>query len=315
MLRWLRPAQGRKTVHARGAPYRGWLIAVGFLLVAAVTGLAYAKPGMLRHSQGPYWKRIWSDNFIGPAGSGINTDYWRYQTGRGIFGNGSVEVMTSSRANVHLDGHGTLDITALHQGTEWTSGRIQTRTAFTPPAGGALRVVATLQQPDPVVGLGYWPAFWMLGRGAWPSHGEIDILEDVDGLSEHSGALHCGNLKQLNGDGTYGPCHEYNGRSSGTRPCPGCQTGFHTYGVIIDRRNPADEQIRWYLDQREFFSVSERQVGAAAWNTAVNHGFSIIFDLAIGGTFPNLRCDCVTPSALTTSGGTLQVRNVAVYSS
>ncbi len=301
-------------MHAR-ASYRGWLIAVGFLLVATVTGLAYARPALLTHHRGPYWKKIWSDSFHGPAGRGVNTRYWRYQTGYGIFGNGEVEVMTSSPQNVHLDGRGNLDITALYQGNEWTSGRIQTRSVFTPPAGGELRVVATLQQPDPANGLGYWPAFWMLGRGSWPAHGEIDIIEDVNGLSEHSGALHCGNLWQVNSDGTLGPCHEYNGRSSGTRPCPGCQTGYHTYSVIIDRRNPANEQIRWYLDGREFFRVSERQVGAGPWNEAVNHGFTIIFDLAIGGTFPNQRCACVTPTSQTTSGGTLRVRNVAVYAS
>jgi beta-glucanase (GH16 family) len=298
-------------MHAR-ASYQGWLLVVGFLAVAAITGLAYAKPNLLTHKS-VEWTQIWSDNFTGPAGQGINTGDWRYQTGYGVFGNGEVEDMTRSAGNVHLDGHGELDITALRQGSTWTSGRVQTRKAFTPPAGGELRVVAVLKQPEVPDALGYWPAFWMLGQGTWPAHGEMDILEDVNGLSQHSGALHCGNLTQVNPDGTFGPCHEHNGRSSGMLPCPGCQAGYHSYSVIVDRRNPANEQIRWYLDRREFFHVTERQVGAAAWNEAVNHGYQIIFDLAIGGSFPNERCHCVTPLSQTTPGGTLRIRSIDVF--
>ncbi len=154
--------------------------------------------------------------------------------------------------------------------------------------------------------------FWLLGRGSWPAHGEIDILEDVNGLSQHSGAFHCGNLTQYNPDGTFGPCHEHTGLSSGMRPCPGCQAGYQRYSVIVDRRSPRDEQIRWYLDGRQFFSVSERRVGAAAWNVAVNHGYSIILDLAIGGTFPDAMCRCTSPTAQTTSAGTMSVREVQV---
>ena len=77
------------------------------------------------------------------------------------------------------------------------------------------------------------------------------------GLSKDSGILHCGNLTQRNSDGTFGPCHEKSGLGSGLQTCTGCQQGFHTYTVIIDRRDANDQQIRWYLDGRQFFSVSE----------------------------------------------------------
>jgi hypothetical protein len=59
--------------------------------------------------------------------------------------------------------------------------------------------------------------------------------------------------------------------------------------------------------------VSEDQVGQAAWTAAVDHGYSIIFDLAIGGSYPDNVCHCTSPSDQTTSGGTMTVRNVAVY--
>jgi beta-glucanase (GH16 family) len=260
------------------------------------------------------WHRVWVDSFNGPAGSGVDPSVWQYDTGQGIFGTGEIETMTDSTSNVHLDGHGDLDITALGHGQSWISGRIQTRSGgFGAPAGGEMAVTASIRQPAPSYGLGYWPAFWMLGPGAWPATGEIDILEDVNALSEHSGTFHCGNLTELNPDGTFGPCHEFTGLSSGLLPCSGCQAQFHTYAVIVDRRDPADEQIRWYLDGREFFRVSEAQVGQAAWTAAVDHGYSIIFDLAIGGSYPDKVCQCTSPNDQTTSGGTMTVRFVAVY--
>src|SRR5262249_12467491 len=148
------------------------------------------------------WTKVWSTGFSGPAGSGVDQHYWKYDTGAGVFGNGSVENMTNSPANVHLDGDGNLDITALYEGNSWPSGRIQTWTNFGARAGGEMKVTASIQQPDPANGLGYWPAFWMLGTGSWPQHGEIDILENVNGLNGHSGAFHCGNLTTRNSDGT-----------------------------------------------------------------------------------------------------------------
>ena len=264
-------------------------------------------------SGGVSWRKVWSATFTGPTADGVNTKYWKYDTGTGIYGTGEVETMTSSTGNVHLDGHGDLDITALDQGSSWTSGRIQSSSLFGAPARGEMKVSASIEVPDPAHGLGYWPAFWMLGPGGWPEHGEIDIMEDVDGLGKHSGAFHCGNLTEVNPDGTLGPCHEHTGLSSGLQVCLGCQASFQTYSVIVDRRKAADEQIRWYLDGREYFSVSESQVGAGIWDEAVNHGFSIILDLAIGGQYPNEQCGCSSPAGQTTSGGTMQVQDVAVY--
>jgi beta-glucanase (GH16 family) len=263
------------------------------------------------------WQRVWTADFDGPAGAGVSPQVWKYDLGTGVFGTHEVETMTDSTGNVHLDGQGGLDITALGPGAQgvdnWTSGRIQTTQLFAPPPGKEMMVTASIRQPDPANGLGYWPGFWMLGPNPWPTGGEIDILEDENGLSTHSGTLHCGNLTQSNGDGTFGPCHEGYGLGSGRLPCPGCQTGFHTYSVIIDRRKEADQQISWYLDGAEFFSVDEAAVGQAAWTAAVDHGFTIILDVAIGGSYPDIVCQCTSPSPRTSSGGTMTVRQLSVY--
>jgi beta-glucanase (GH16 family) len=248
------------------------------------------------------WSVAWKGAFSGRYQAPLDTRVWQYDTGNGIFGNGEIETTTTNPGNVYLDGHGNLDITAVGQGNSWTSGRVQTKRLFAPPAGGEMMVTASIKQPAPASGLGYWPAFWMLGPGNWPQHGEIDIMEDANALSEHSATLHCG-----------GPCHEYTGLSSGLQPCPGCQAGYHAYSAVIDRRQPQAEQIRWYFDGREFYSVNESAVGASAWAVAVDHGFSIILDIAMGGSYPDNECGCSAPDAATTAGGTMSVQSLTVY--
>src|ERR1700722_327734 len=252
------------------------------------------------------WSTIFSDDFNGSSGSGPSSA-WQYDTGAGSsFGTGEIETMTNSSSNVHLDGSGNLDITALGSGSSWTSGRVQTTSANVgAPAGGRLGVTASIQQPTG--GLGYWPAFWMLGPGQWPENGEIDIMEDVNSRSELSGTVHCG-------VDPGGPCNEPDGIGSGLVGCSGCQSGYHTYTMILNRTNTAAESITFYLDRNSYITVTEAQVGTSTWQAAFDHNLSIILDLAMGGAYPNGVCNCTTPTSSTASGGTMSVAYVAAYS-
>jgi hypothetical protein len=272
---------------------------------------------------------VFSDAFTGSNGTGVDSA-WTYDTGTqysgtgctGQFGTGEVESNTSSTANVSEDGSGHLNITAVNSGGSWTSGRIETvSSSYAAPAGGKMEVSALIKQPSPSSGVGYWPAFWMLGAGFrssgagtsgtmtcanWPSTGEIDIMEDVNALSEVAGTLHCGTDPG-------GPCNETTGLSSGLIACSGCQSAYHTYSVIVDRTNASAESITWYLDGTAYKTVTESQVGTSTWQAAVDHGFFIILDNAIGGAFPNAICGCTSPSSTTSSGGAMSVGYVAVY--
>jgi hypothetical protein len=294
---------------------RRHLIAAAAAVITAVFGsglIAFiaAQPLSATTVPGPPagWTTVFSDGFAGAAGSPVSSANWKYDTGPGSsFGTGEIETMTNSTSNVFLDGSGHLVIKAIDSGGAWTSGRIQTNTANVgAPAGGELEVTASIEQPNPASGLGYWPAFWMLGPGSWPSTGEIDILEDVNALSDHSGTFHCG-------VDPGGPCNETTGIGSGLVSCAGCQTGFHTYTAIVNRTNTSAESITWYLDGTQFFQVNESQVPVATWQAAIDHNFSIIFDLAMGGSFPNGTCGCTTPASSTTSGASMTVAYVAAY--
>ncbi|BCL80088.1 family 16 glycosylhydrolase [Ktedonobacteria bacterium brp13] len=290
------------------------LASIGVLVLGLLTAVSFVpQSGTSKTRAAAAWTQIFSDEFNGPAGTGVNTANWLYDTGTG-FGTGEIETMTNSTNNVYQDGAGHLVIKAIRDASgNWTSGRIETqRSDFGVPAGGILAMEASIQQPNVsgAAGEGYWPAFWSLGAPyrvdhSWPKDGEIDTLEDVNGLSSVYGTLHCGVAPG-------GPCNEYSGIGSGKRACSGCQTGFHTYRVEVDR-SVSPEQIRWYLDGVNYFTVSANQVDATTWANAVDHAFFIIFDLAMGGGFPNGVAGHNTPTAATASGASMLVDYVRVY--
>ncbi|GGR00369.1 MULTISPECIES: glycoside hydrolase family 16 protein [Streptomyces] len=242
------------------------------------------------------WSQVFLDDFTGAAGSAVSSTNWQYSTGTSYpggpanWGTGEVETMTNSTSNVSLDGNGNLRITPLRDSAgRWTSGRIETkRTDFQPPSGGKLRVEARIQMPN-VTGTaaeGYWPAFWALGapyRGNyqnWPGVGELDIMENVQGLNKVWATMHCGTSPG-------GPCNETSGIGNSVA-CPNttCQSGFHTYAMEWDR-SVTPEAIRFYVDGVNYHTVTANQVDATTWTNATNHGYFVILNVAMGGGFPD----------------------------
>lgn len=282
---------------SRPRPLRRAFVAVAATLglAAAVATAAGTPAGAAAPAPPSGWTQVFADDFDGAAGSGVDATDWQYDTGTSYpggaanWGTGEVETMTSSTANVALDGNGNLLITPRRDASgNWTSGRIETRrTDFQPPAGGKLRVQARIQMPN-VTGAaakGYWPAFWMLGapfRGNywnWPGIGELDVMENVQGLNTDWATMHCGTNPG-------GPCNETSGIGNSTS-CTGatCQAGFHTYAMEWDR-STGPEEIRFYLDGVSFHTVRANQVDATTWANATNHGYFLVLNVAMGGGFP-----------------------------
>jgi beta-glucanase (GH16 family) len=261
------------------------------------------------------WTQIFADDFNGADGSLPSSSNWIFDQGHGYpngptnWGTGEIEAATSNPANVSLDGAGNLRITPIRDGAgNWTSARIETqRTDFAAPNGGVLRFEGRLQLPN-VSGAeaqGYWPAFWSLGTpfrsgGVWPSVGEIDFMENINGANQVWGTLHCGVSPG-------GPCNETSG-IGGIRNgfSPSLQTAFHTYAVELDK-SVSPQQMRWYIDGVNYFTVNQNQVDATTWTNATNHGFFAILDVAMGGGFPG------GPTGSTASGRPMVVDYVAVY--
>ena len=300
----------------------------GAMAEARVAGSAPKLPG---------YELTWKDDFNGAAGKPVEPGKWIYDTGTGYgcagcpsqWGTFEIESMTDNPQNVSFDGEGNLLITPVKQadGT-WTSGRIETRkTDFAAGDHGILRVQASIELPQTGVGpgaAGYWPAFWMLGdsfRGNylnWPGIGEIDIMENVNGRPTDFSTLHCGVAPG-------GPCNEFSGIGTTTDNTT-LQDSFHTYAMELDT-SVQPSQLRFYLDGVNFGTIYANQVPADTWASATGHGFFIILDVAMGGSFPWAECnffphpggcsgstpfpEVVTPN--TVSGKPLKVAYVAVY--
>jgi beta-glucanase (GH16 family) len=303
-------------------PLRRALAGAAALVAAGLGTLAAPSASASVPGTPPGWTLAFADDFIGPNGALPSTTNWRFSIGHGYpggppnWGTGEIAFHTDNPANVSLDGGGNLRITPLRDGAgNWTSARIETnRQDFKPPPGGVMRIEGRLRVPG-VTGnaaLGYWPAFWALGspyRGTfnWPAVGEFDIMENVNGINNVWGVLHCGVAPG-------GPCNEFLGIGN-SRACPGspCPGNFHTYRFEWDA-SVTPNQLRWYVDGQQYHTVSQGQLPADTWNQMTSHaGFFIILNVAIGGGFPDGVAGFPTPTGATVPGHPMLVDYVAVW--
>jgi beta-glucanase (GH16 family) len=211
-------------------------------------------------------------------------------------------VYTADRANIALTGDGALRITPTLDGGVWHSARIETnRSDFAPPSGGSLKIEARIQLP--AGGQGYWPAFWALGntfrtkQQQWPHTGEIDVMENVNNAPTIHGTFHCGSPSGGPCNGAVGLDHRY------ALPAPAGSTGYHTYTVIWQT---APQQLTWQVDGQTYATLTPAETGQQAWDAALNHGYFLLLNLAIGGHWPGL------PNKATRAGASMLIDYVSV---
>jgi beta-glucanase (GH16 family) len=132
----------------------------------------------------------------------------------------------------------------------------------------------------------------------WPGAGELDAMENINNQPTVHGTLHCGTV-QLGG-----PCHEPTGLTATYYlKQPNAATQFHTYTVVWNT-NP--EQVRWYVDDKPYLTITAGMIGSSTWRSTFDHGFFILLNVAIGGSWPG------NPNAATLSGAPMLVNNVIV---
>jgi beta-glucanase (GH16 family) len=246
------------------------------------------------------WKLVWRDEFNMPAGAKPDTQNWNYDLGGGGWGNDESEYYTDSQANAAMDGQGHLVITAQevdkHNGAglncwygacKYTSARLLSRGKYEFTYG---RIESRIRIPS---GQGIWPALWLLSsdvcRAGWPGCGEMDIMENIgrEAATVH-GTVHGPGYAGANGIG-----------KAFQLPSGRFADDYHVYALEWEQN-----QIRWYVDDQLYFSLSPTQV-PGKW--VFDHSFFIILNVAVGGGWPG------NPDATSTYPQHMMVDYVRVY--
>jgi len=276
-----------------GRPRVRALLSAALLSGSLITAAAIAQPA----TAGPATTAAvaattFSDDFNGPAGSGVDGGKWNMETGNNSGNNHEYQWYTSGTNNAAMDGQGNLVITAKRQsgnscwyGTcQYTSARLNTSGKFSQTYG---HFESRMKMS---YGQGMWPAFWMLGGGNWPTDGEIDIMENI---GREPNPVH-GTIHGPGYSGAGGIGAAFNG--------PRFADGFHTFAI-----DWSPNLITWSVDGNVYERRTPADLNGNRW--VYDHPFFIILNLAVGGDWPG------APDGSTPMPNTLTIDYVHVTTS
>lgn len=242
------------------------------------------------------WTQVWSDEFDGPAGTGIDGTKWSYEAGDGCaggncgWGNQEKEYYTDVPENISLNGQGQLMIvartapaglTCYYGPCRYTSAKITTRGKMSAAPG---RVEARIKLP---AGQGLWPAFWMLGHNfpttPWPACGELDIMEN-------KGSQPATTSSAIHGPGYFGatPFAHAQTLANGT-----LSSDFHTFAIEWD-----SAKVRFFVDDNVHYGTT-REALERYGSSILDQPFFLILNLAVGGHFDgDPGSDAILPATM-----------------
>jgi len=216
------------------------------------------------------WQLVWSDEF---DGSTIDSATWTFETGNGSggWGNNEREYYTA-RTNNAFVADGLLHIVAQQEamgGFPYTSARMKTENLFSKKYG---RFEFRTKLP---VGVGCWPANWMMPQGSvyggWAASGEIDVMENRGSAPTITGGtIHYG--------GSW-PANTYSGASY-VFPNNGVTTDFHNYMLEW-----GSNYISWYVDGVPYQTQSNWYSAGNPYPAPFDQPFYLVLNLAIGGNY------------------------------
>jgi beta-glucanase (GH16 family) len=209
---------------------------------------------------------VWSDDF---SKDGLpDPSKWDYDEGGHGWGNAESQYYTNENLNNAQIENGILYIKAQKENFKtwkYTSARLVTRGQYDWEYG-YFEIRAALPY-----GRGSWPAIWMLPTdspyGAWPSGGELDIMEHVGfdpGVIVGSAHTEAYNFKI--------------GTQKNDKIRIDTPYDFHVYGIKWDK-----EEIHWYVDGKEYHSFKNEHKSYKEW--PFDQRFHLVLNIAVGGSW------------------------------
>lgn len=247
------------------------------LLLAATAAIGF-DAGAAPKTDG--MKLVWEDDF---DGSQLNRDYWNVEVNGSGCGNNELQYYVDNADNVGVR-DGNLVITARRQDFDshsFTSGRVNTlgKVEFTYGV-----IEARIRLPKTANGL--WPAFWMMGADirevGWPRCGETDVLEmgHADGIKAETqerlfnGAQHWGTSTDTHCQSVAASTHTSS-----------LQDGeYHLFTVVW-----TPEVIEMYVDEADEPYLRSDISRGSDKHDYFNKANFLLFNLAVGGDFPNIH--------------------------
>lgn len=247
------------------------------------------------------YELVWSDEF---EGEDVDESKWSFEIGDGCdisenlcgWGNNELQYYTDRSENVFVT-NGNLIIRARKENPaylgqhEYTSTRMVTRNKGDWKYG---RIDVRARMP---IGQGLWPAIWMLPTdtvyGAWPSSGEIDIMEYLGHKpSEVLGTIHYGH----GGFSNWRFNSQYYTLEEGT-----FNDDFHVFSVLWN-----ESCIQFQVDGVNLGEPNTRST-VLPTTYPFDQPFHMILNVAVGGNLPG------NPDASTSFPQVMQVDYVRVY--
>jgi len=238
----------------------------------------------------PAYSLVWHEEFSYTDNTQPSATLWNWETGGGGWGNNELEYYTARTVNSYVS-DGTLIVAGLWEsygGQTITSARLNTNGKVAVYQG----VVAARVRVRGMAN-GYWPAVWMMGNKSntlnWPYCGEIDFMEQVNGMSAPTapsddhyqhGTLHY----NLGGEAAYPNLNHAQQSNYIVTPNASVLWGddWHVYAFEW-----TDTLITFIVDETVYTSFYITGNDFDSFRDS-NNPFYFLIDFAFGGDFPSV---------------------------